>query len=254
MIIKKIFITKISEQAFKSTNEIVDVVEKCLSFFGYKFNMFSYAYSDKGKRVDKCYKYSTNKLLKFTSIDISTLFSCSFLFESDCKKYMFGLEAIIIIEKCKSSGYVVSISVLKNNAPLLNDVEHIYDFFPHGTVKFILADYMNETKSPALFIIGVGGDGYSDYEWDIAHSVSRISTGDGLTLPYLFRTSLMDKSYLKDSCFCDIPKNIFVERNHYCIFNFESMLPENFDEYRKNIEWSKIYNTLIMNNVMIHLR
>ena len=31
MIIKKIFITKISEQAFKSTNEIVDVVEKCLS-------------------------------------------------------------------------------------------------------------------------------------------------------------------------------------------------------------------------------
>lgn len=41
--------------------------------------MFSYAYSDKGKRVDKCYKYSTNKLLKFTSIDISTLFSCSIL-------------------------------------------------------------------------------------------------------------------------------------------------------------------------------
>lgn len=52
MVVKKIFIAKVSEQTFESITEMVDIAEKWLSHFGYKFNSFSYAYESEGKRID----------------------------------------------------------------------------------------------------------------------------------------------------------------------------------------------------------
>ena len=250
MVVKKIFIAKVSEQTFESIAEMVDIAEKWLSHFGYKFNSFSYAYESEGKRIDKFYKYSANKLMKLTSIDISTLYNCKFLFDSDYEKYMFGIEAVLVIKKCRSSGYVVSMAVLKNDSCLLEDIECMYDFFPCGTVKFILADYMNEARSPAFFIVGIAGGGYSNYEWDVTHRVARIATGDGLRLPYLFRTSLIDKSYLEGVHLGRVPKRIYKEKNSYCTFDFEGMLPEKLDEYRQNAVWNKLHETMVDNGVM----
>lgn len=250
MAVRKIFIAKVSEQTFETITEMVDIAEKWLSYFEYKFNSFSYSYEKEGKRIDKFYKYSANKLMKLTSIDISDLISCEFLFESDREKYMFGIEVVIAIAKCKSSGYMISMAVLKNDSCLLDDIECMYDFFPCGTVKFILADYMNEARSPLFFIVGIGGDKYSNYELNIVHRVARIATGDGLRLPYLFRTSLIDKSYLECVRLSRVPKRIYKEKNSYCTFDFEGMLPEKLDEYRQNAVWNKLHETMVDNGVM----
>ena len=250
MVVRKIFIAKVSEQTFESITAMVDIAEKWLSHFGYKFNSFSYAYESEGKRIDKFYKYSANKLMKLTHIDISTLYNCKFLFDSDYEKYMFGIEAVLVIKKCRSSGYVVSMAVLKNDSCLLDDIECMYDFFPCGTVKFILADYMNEVRSPLFFIVGIAGGGYSNYEWDVTHRVARIATGDGLRLPYLFRTSLIDKSYLEGVRLGRVPKRIYKEKNSYYTFDFEGILPDKLDEYRHNAVWNKLHETMVDNGVM----
>ena len=44
MAVRKIFIAKVSEQTFESITEMVDIAEKWLSYFEYKFNSFSYSY------------------------------------------------------------------------------------------------------------------------------------------------------------------------------------------------------------------
>lgn len=41
MAVRKIFIAKVSEQTFESITAMVDIAEKWLSHFGYKFNSFS---------------------------------------------------------------------------------------------------------------------------------------------------------------------------------------------------------------------
>ena len=52
MVVRKIFIAKVSEQTFESITEMVDIAEKWLSYFEYKFNSFSYSYEKEGKRID----------------------------------------------------------------------------------------------------------------------------------------------------------------------------------------------------------
>ena len=101
-----------------------------------------------------------------------------------------------------------------------------------------------------FFIVGIAGGGYSNYEWDVTHRVARIATGDGLRLPYLFRTSLIDKSYLEGVRLGRVPKRIYKEKNSYCTFDFEGILPEKLDEYRQNAVWNKLHETMVDNGVM----